>query len=227
MTVDKGKGERIVVRDVVYHGGMCPRCEGMGQVNDIDLSQLYDETKSLGEGAITVPGYTGEGWQAKIFEAAGLDLDKPIRKYTKKELHDFLYKESTKVKVNGINITYEGLVPRIQKSLLSKDVDAMQPHIRAFVERAGHVHHLSRLRWYTAQRGRTLLEDQEGQHRRGVRDADQRTRRVGARLDEPSVAPLVAQWGSRSTRLWRSDSATSASTGHRGRSRAENRSAPG
>src|SRR5687767_7042049 len=136
MTVDKGKGERIVVRDIVYLGGMCPRCEGMGSVNDIDLSQLYDESKSLSEGAITVPGYTAEGWQAKIFEAAGLDLRKPIRKYTKQERQDFLYKESTKIKVNGINITYEGLVPRIQKSFLSKDVDAMQPHIRAFVERA-------------------------------------------------------------------------------------------
>jgi excinuclease UvrABC ATPase subunit len=136
MTLDKGKGERHVVRDIVYLGGMCPRCEGMGSVNDIDLTQLYDESKSLGQGAITVPGYTAEGWQAKIFDAAGLDLDKPIKKYTKQERHDFLYKESTKIKVNGINITYEGLVPRIQKSFLSKDVDAMQPHIRAFVERA-------------------------------------------------------------------------------------------
>ena len=136
MTVDKGRGERIVVRDVVYHGGMCPRCEGMGSVNDIDLSQLYDESKSLGEGALTVPGYTADGFQAKIFEAAGLDLDKPIKKYTKKEREDFLYKQPTKVKVAGVNLTYEGLVPRIQRSFLSKDVDAMQPHIRAFVERA-------------------------------------------------------------------------------------------
>jgi excinuclease UvrABC ATPase subunit len=136
MSVDKGAGERVVVRDLVYHGGMCPRCEGMGTVNDIDLSQLYDDGKSLSEGALTIPGYTAEGWQAKIFEAAGLDLGKPIRKFTKKERHDFLYKESTKVKVNGINITYEGLIPRIQKSFLSKDVDALQPHIRAFVERA-------------------------------------------------------------------------------------------
>src|SRR5688500_11891893 len=136
MSVDKGKGERIVVRDLVYHGGMCPRCEGMGTVNDIDLSQRYDDSKSLSEGALTIPGYTAEGWQAKIFEAAGLDLGKPIRKFTKKERHDFLYKESIKVKVNGINITYEGLVPRIQKSFLSKDVDALQPHIRTFVERA-------------------------------------------------------------------------------------------
>jgi excinuclease UvrABC ATPase subunit len=137
MTVDKGKGERIVVRDVVYHGGMCPRCEGMGSVNDIDLLQLYDESKSLNEGALTIPGYTADGWMVRIFTESGfLDPDKPIRKYTKKELHDFLHREPTKVKVNGINLTYEGLVPRIQKSFLSKDVDALQPHIRAFVERA-------------------------------------------------------------------------------------------
>jgi excinuclease UvrABC ATPase subunit len=136
MTVDKGRGERVVVRDVVYLGGMCPRCEGMGSINDIDLSQLYDDSKSLSEGAITVPGYTAEGWQVKIFAAAGLDPDKPIRKYSKKEREDFLYKAATKVKVAGVNLTYEGLVPRIQKSFLSKDVDAMQPHIRAFVERA-------------------------------------------------------------------------------------------
>jgi excinuclease UvrABC ATPase subunit len=108
----------------------------MGAVSDIDLTQLYDESKSLSEGALRVPGYTADGFQAKIFEAAGLDLDKPIKKYTKKELHDFLYREATKVKVAGVNLTYEGLVPRIQKSFLSKDVDAMQPHIRAFVERA-------------------------------------------------------------------------------------------
>ena len=136
MTVDKGKGERIVVRDVVYQGGMCPRCEGMGSVSDIDLSQLYDDSKSLNEGALTIPGYTADGWQVRIFAAAGLDPDKPIRKYTKKEREDFLYSEPRKVKFQNINLTYEGLVPRIQKSFLSKDVDAMQPHIRAFVERA-------------------------------------------------------------------------------------------
>jgi excinuclease UvrABC ATPase subunit len=136
MTVDKGKGEKVVVRDLVYQGGMCPRCEGMGAVSDIDLAQLYDESKSLGEGALTVPGYTADGWQAKIFAAAGLDLDKPIKKYTKQERHDLLYKESSKVKVAGVNLSYEGLIPRIQKSFLSKDVEAMQPHIRAFVERA-------------------------------------------------------------------------------------------
>ena len=136
MTADKGEGERIVVRDVVYHGGMCPRCEGMGSVTDIDVAQLFDDTKSLSEGALTIPGYTADGWHAKMFAAAGFDLDKPIRKYTKKERHDLLYREATKVKVAGVNLTFEGLVPRIQKSFLSKDVDALQPHVRAFVERA-------------------------------------------------------------------------------------------
>ena len=137
MTVDKGKGERITVRNVVYHGGMCPRCEGMGSVSDIDLTQLYDEDKSLAEGAISVPGYKAGGWSVRYFTESGfLDPDKPIRRYTKKELDDFLYKEPTKVRINDINLTYEGLVPQIQKSFLSKDVDAMQPHIREYVERA-------------------------------------------------------------------------------------------
>jgi excinuclease UvrABC ATPase subunit len=136
MTVDKGKGARIVVREAVYPGGMCPRCEGMGSINDIDLSQLYDDSKSLNEGALTIPGYTADGWAVRIFGAAGLDPDKPIKKYTKKERHDFLYSVPRKVKFQNINLTYEGLVPRIQKSFLSKDVDALQPHIRAFVERA-------------------------------------------------------------------------------------------
>src|SRR5262245_27459167 len=136
MTVDKGRGQRKVVRDLVYPGGMCPRCEGMGAVNDIDLSQLFDNSKSLNEGALTIPGYTADGWYVRVFAAAGIDPDKPIRKYTKKERENFLYSEPRKVKFQSINLTYEGLVPRIQKSFLSKDVDAMQPHIRAFVERA-------------------------------------------------------------------------------------------
>ena len=136
MTADKGKGERIVVRDVVYLGGMCPRCEGMGQINDIDLTQLYQDSKSLKQGALTIPGYTAEGWYMRAFEAIGIDTDKPIRKYTKKELHLLLYQEPTKVKVEKLNLTYEGLIPRIKKSFLSKDVDAMNTSIRAFVERA-------------------------------------------------------------------------------------------
>ncbi len=137
MTVDKGEGERIVVRNAVYQGGMCPRCEGMGSVTDFDLSALYDDSLSLNQGALTIPGYSMDGWYGRIFRGSGFfDPDKPIRKYTKKERHDLLHKEPTKIKVDGINLTYEGLIPRIQKSMLSKDVDALQPHIRAFVERA-------------------------------------------------------------------------------------------
>jgi excinuclease UvrABC ATPase subunit len=118
-------------------GGMCPRCEGRGSVTDFDLSALYDDGKSLNEGALTIPGYSMDGWYGRIFSGCGFfDPDKPIKKFTKRELHDLLYKEPTKIKVEGINLTYEGLIPRIQKSMLSKDVDSMQPHIRAFVERA-------------------------------------------------------------------------------------------
>jgi excinuclease UvrABC ATPase subunit len=136
MTTDKGKGERKVVRKAVYHGGMCPRCEGMGRVSDFDLTQLYDESKSLNEGALTIPGYSMDGWYGRIFRGCGFfDPDKPIRKFTKKELHDLLHKEPTKIKVEGINLTYSGLIPTIQKSMLSKDIDTLQPHIRRFVER--------------------------------------------------------------------------------------------
>jgi excinuclease UvrABC ATPase subunit len=135
--ISTGKGGgKTEQRTFTVIGGMCPRCEGMGSVNDIDLSQLYDETRSLNQGAITVPGYTADGWGVRIFAAAGLDPDKPIREYTKQERQAFLHQEPTKVKVAGANLTHEGLVPRIQKSFLSKDVDALQPHIRAFVERA-------------------------------------------------------------------------------------------
>jgi excinuclease UvrABC ATPase subunit len=137
MSVDKGEGKRVVVRDAIYHGGMCPRCEGMGSVNDFDLSALYDDSLSLNDGALTIPGYSMDGWYGRIFRGCGFfDPDKPIGKYTKKELKDLLYKEPTKIKVDGINLTYEGLIPKIQKSFLSKDVEALQPHIRAFVERA-------------------------------------------------------------------------------------------
>jgi excinuclease ABC A subunit len=139
ISVDKSGGSKKVKEKRVFTitGGMCPRCEGMGSVNDIDTAQLFDEDKSLADGAITVPGYTADGWSVRIYSKSGfLDPDKPIKKYTKKEREDFLYKEPTKVKIAGVNLTYEGLVPRIQKSFLSKDVEAMQPHIRAFVERA-------------------------------------------------------------------------------------------
>ncbi|MEY4548292.1 MAG: hypothetical protein RL685_4487, partial [Pseudomonadota bacterium] len=136
MTVEKGAG-KTEKRTFSVAGGMCARCEGMGSVNDIDLSQLYDDKKSLNEGALTIPGYSMEGWYGRIFNGCGFfDADKPIRKFTKKELHDLLHKEPTKIKVDGINLTYQGLLPQIQKSYLSKDVEAMQPHIRAFVERA-------------------------------------------------------------------------------------------
>jgi hypothetical protein len=134
--IDRGAGV-TESRSFTLAGGMCPRCEGMGNAKDIDLTQLYDETKSLAKGAITVPGYTADGWSTRMFSESGfLDPDKPIRDYTKTELHDFLHKEPVKVKINGINLTYEGPFPRIQKSFLSKDVDALQPHLRAFVERA-------------------------------------------------------------------------------------------
>jgi excinuclease UvrABC ATPase subunit len=131
-----GRVEKNVVRNVVYQGGMCPRCEGKGSVSDFDLSALYDDRKSLRDGALAVPGYSMDGWYGRIFSGAGLPMDKPIGKYTKRELDKLLYEEPTKIKVEGINLTYEGLIPKIQKSMLSKDVESLQPHVRAFVERA-------------------------------------------------------------------------------------------
>ena len=136
MKTDKGQGEKTVVREAVYQGGMCPRCEGMGSVNDFDLTAIYDDSKSLAEGALQVPGYSMDGWYGRIFSGAGFDMDKPIGTYTKRELHQLLYGEPTKIKVEGINLTYEGVIPKIQKSMLSKDVEAMQPHVRRFVEKA-------------------------------------------------------------------------------------------
>ncbi len=136
VTFEKGGKTTREKRSFTRLGGMCPRCEGMGTVSDFDLSQLYDDTKSLNEGALTVPGYSMEGWYGRIYRGCGFfDPDKPIRKYTKKELDDLLHKEPTKIKVDDINLTYAGLIPQIQKSFLSKDLEAMQPHIRAFVER--------------------------------------------------------------------------------------------
>ncbi|WBB53369.1 excinuclease ABC subunit UvrA [Verrucosispora sp. WMMD573] len=137
VTIERGGTTTKERRSFSITGGMCPRCEGTGRVTDIDLTALYDDSKSLNEGAITVPGYSMDGWYGRIYRGSGFfDPDKPIRKYTKKELHDLLHKEPTKIKVDGINLTYTGLIPQIQKSFLSKDVEAMQPHIRAFVERA-------------------------------------------------------------------------------------------
>ena len=138
ITVERGAGKTRTEKATFSRtGGMCPRCEGMGSVTDFDLSALYDATLSLNQGALTIPGYSMEGWYGRIFRGCGFfDPDKPIRKYTRKELQDLLYREPTKLKVDGINLTYSGLIPQIQKSFLSKDVDALQPHIRAFVERA-------------------------------------------------------------------------------------------
>ena len=176
---DKGQGEKTIVRNVVYQGGMCPRCEGMGSVNDFDLSALYDDSQSLNEGALTIPGYSMDGWYGRIFSGSGFfDPDKPIRKYTKKELHDLLYQEPTKIKVEGINLTYEGLIPKIQKSLLvqgRRRAAAAHPRLRGAGD---HVHDLSRVRRHPAQQGGPVVEDRGEEHRRRLLDADQRPGRL-------------------------------------------------
>ncbi|WP_040768286.1 excinuclease ABC subunit UvrA [Tsukamurella sp. 1534] len=137
VTVEKGGRQVKEKRTFNLVGGMCPRCEGRGSVSDVDLTALYDDSKSLDDNPFTIPGYSMDGWQGRIYRGSGFfDTAKPIAKYTKRELNDLLYKEPTKIKVEGINLTYEGIIPKIQKSFLSKDVEAMQPHIRAFVERA-------------------------------------------------------------------------------------------
>jgi excinuclease ABC A subunit len=137
ITVERGAKTVTKAARFSRVGGMCPRCEGRGSVSDFDLSALYDEDKSLEEGALTIPGMTMDGWYGRIFRGAGyFDMAKPIKKYTKRERHDLLYREATKIKVEGINLTYEGLIPKIERSMLSKDVDALQPHVRAFVQRA-------------------------------------------------------------------------------------------
>jgi excinuclease UvrABC ATPase subunit len=191
ISVEKGAG-KTEKRVFNLTGGMCPRCEGMGSVTDIDLSQLYDDSKSLNQGALTIPGYTADGWHVRIFGASGfIDPDKPIRKYTKQERQDFLYKEPTKVKVENMNLTYEGLVPRIQKSFLSKDVDAMQPHIRAFVERA--------VTFTTCPEcgGTRLSEAARSSKIKGINIADACAMQINdlaqwvRGLNEPSVAPLL------------------------------------
>ncbi|MEV5836400.1 excinuclease ABC subunit UvrA [Nocardia sp. NPDC052112] len=173
-------------------GGMCPRCEGRGSVNDIDLAQLYDDTKSLNEGALTIPGYSMDGWFGRIFTGCGFfDPDKPIKKFNKRELNDLLYKEPTKIKVDGINLTYEGLIPRIRKSMLSKDVDALQPHIRAFVERA--------VTFQTCPEcdGTRLSELARSSKITGISIADACAMQISdlaewvSGLREPSVAPLL------------------------------------
>src|SRR5687767_8001177 len=136
ITVERGSKTKTEKATFNRLGGMCPRCEGMGAVSDFDLSALYDESLSLNQGALSIPGYSMDGWYGRIFRGCGFfDPDKPIKKFSKKELDSLLYKEPTKIKVDGINLTYAGLIPTIQKSFLSKDVEAMQPHVRAFVER--------------------------------------------------------------------------------------------
>ncbi|MBN9142242.1 MAG: excinuclease ABC subunit UvrA [Micrococcales bacterium] len=193
ITIEKGEGTTKVVRDFAQLGGMCPRCEGMGSVNDIDLTQIYDASKSLAGGAITVPGYTPDGWAVKLYAESGFfDPDKPLGEYSETELHDLLYKEPTKVKVSGINITYEGLIPKVQKSMLSKDLDAMQPHIRAFVERAVAFAPCPECG------GTRLNEGARSSKIAGISIADACAMQISdlaewvRGLDEPSVAPLLA-----------------------------------
>ncbi|MCU1585747.1 MAG: daunorubicin resistance protein DrrC, partial [Microbacteriaceae bacterium] len=192
VTIERGGATTKERRSFSITGGMCPRCEGMGTVNDIDLTQLYDDSKSLNEGALTIPGYTADGWGVRIFTGSGfLDPDKPIRDYTKKELADFLHREPVKVKVGDINLTYEGLIPKVQKSMLSKDREAMQPHIRAFVDRA--------VTFATCPEcGGTRLSEGARSSRIGdVNIADACAMQISdlaewlRGLDEPSVAPLL------------------------------------
>jgi excinuclease UvrABC ATPase subunit len=194
ITVERGARTRTERATFTRTGGMCPRCEGRGSVTDFDLSALYDESKSLNEGALTVPGYSMDGWFGRIFSGCGFfDPDKPIRTYTKRELHDLLYKEATKIKVDGINLTYEGLIPKIQKSMLSKDVDAMQPHIRAFVERA--------MTFTTCPDcdGTRLAEAARSSKIKKINIADACALQISdlaewvRGLDEPTVAPLLAK----------------------------------
>ena len=174
-------------------GGMCPRCEGRGAVTDIDLAQVFDDSKSLNQGAITVPGYTGGGWNSRLYRESGfVDPDKPIRTYTKKELHDFLHHEPARMKIAGINMTYEGLIPRIQKSMLSKDKETMQPHIREFVDRA--------VTFTTCPEcgGTRLSELARSSRINGINIADACAMQVSDLaewvdgLAEPSAAPLLA-----------------------------------
>ncbi len=192
------RGDKTITRSASFSrtGGMCPRCEGRGSVSDFDLSALYDDAKSLNEGALTIPGYSMDGWYGRIFRGCGFfDPDKPIAKFNKRELHDLLYKEPTKIKVEGINLTYEGLIPRIQKSMLSKEVDAMQPHVRAFVQRA------VVFRTCPDCDGTRLSEAARESKVAGASIADVSALQISdlaawvRDLDEPSVAPLLAALG--------------------------------
>src|SRR4029077_1307557 len=192
VTLERGGRTTREKRSFSILGGMCPRCEGRGSVTDFDLSQLYDETKSLNEGALTIPGYSMDGWYGRIFRGCGyFDPDTPIKKFTKKQLDDLLYREPTKIKVDGVNLTYAGVIPQIQKSFLSKDVEAMQPHIRAFVERV--------ITFTTCPEcgGSRLNEAARSSKIDGVSIADACAMEIRDLamwvhgLDEPSVAPLL------------------------------------
>ena len=191
ITVERGGKTKTEKATFNRLGGMCPRCEGMGSVTDFDLSALYDDTKSLGEGALTIPGYSMDGWYGRIFSGAGFDMDKPIKEFTKKELHKLLYGEPTKIKVDGVNLTYEGVIPKIQKSMLSKDVDALQPHVRRFVERA--------VTFTTCPEcdGTRLSKEARSSKIEGKNIADVCSMQISdladwvRGLDEPSVAPLL------------------------------------
>ncbi len=203
VTFEKGGEKKVEKRTFSRVGGMCPRCEGMGNVTDFDLTQLYDDTKSLNEGALTIPGYSMDGWYGRIFRGCGwFDPDKPIRRFTKKELNDLLYKESTKIKVDGINLTYLGVIPQIQKSYLSKDVEAMQPHVRAFVERVitfTACPECGGTRLSEAARSSKIGGATGATGTKGVSIADACAMQISdlaewvRGLDEPSVAPLLAK----------------------------------
>ncbi|HQR27790.1 MAG TPA: excinuclease ABC subunit UvrA, partial [Nocardioides sp.] len=193
ITVERGARTRTEKATFTRLGGMCPRCEGLGSVSDVDLSALYDASRSLNEGALTIPGYSMDGWYGRIFRGCGyFDPDKPIARYTKRELHDLLYRQPTKIKVDGINLTYEGLIPRIQKSMLSKDREAMQPHVRAFVDRA--------VTFATCPdcRGTRLTREALSSRVAGKNIAEVCALQVSdlaewvRGLDEPSAAPLLA-----------------------------------
>src|ERR1700742_2814422 len=192
VTMEKGGQTVKERRSFSVVGGMCPRCEGRGTVSDIDLAQLFDETKSISEGAITVPGYTGGGWNSRLYAESGFfDPDQPIAKFTQKELDDFLRHEPVRMKIAGINMTYEGLIPRIQRSMLSKDPEAMQPHVRAFVDRA--------VTFTACQEcdGTRLSPEARTSTINGISIADACAMQISdlagwvAGLDEPSAAPLL------------------------------------
>ncbi|MCP2167592.1 ATP-binding cassette domain-containing protein [Goodfellowiella coeruleoviolacea] len=193
ITVERGAA-KTVRQTFTRLGGMCPRCEGRGTISDIDLTQLYDDSKSIAEGAFTIPGWKSDSfWTVRLYAESGfLDPHKPIRKYTKKEMHDFLHREPTKVKVEGVNLTYEGLIPKIQKSFLAKDRESLQPHIRAFVDRAV---------TFTVCpdcAGTRLTEAARSSRIRGINIAEACAMQISdlaawvGDLDEPSVAPLLA-----------------------------------